>query len=125
MHKLLFILIVFLASISLEAYSKRIILISFSTKERADTTMASLPIKSPSLYALAKKHDFEIKLKKSGKYYIVIAEVFKSKEVLNSALKKIKKRFKGAYVSTYKYPKQESSLQTPVVKNLLKKYKKL
>ena len=111
MYRLLFLSFFIFMSVSLEAYSKRIILISFSTKERADSMMKELPALSPSLYTLAKKHNFEIKLKKSGKYYILIAEVFKDKKVLNTALKKIRKRFKGAYVSTYKY----SSKKVPKV----------
>ena len=117
MYRLLFLSFFIFMSVSLEAYSKRIILISFSTKERADSMMKELPALSPSLYTLAKKHNFEIKLKKSGKYYILIAEVFKDKKVLNTALKKIRKRFKGAYVSTYKY----SSKKVPKVeKKVLK-----
>jgi len=107
MNKLFLLLILLLASISLEAYTKRVILVSFSTQERAETMMKKLPILSPSLYALAKKHNFNIRLKKSGKYYIIVAEVFENRGVLNEALKKIKKRFKGAYVSNYTYPKKE------------------
>lgn len=73
MNKLFLLLILLLASISLEAYTKRVILVSFSTQERAETMMKKLPILSPSLYALAKKHNFNIRLKKSGKYYIIVA----------------------------------------------------
>lgn len=108
MNKLLLFLILLFISVSLEAYAKRVILASFTTEERADTMMQQLPTLRPSLYSLAKKHNFQIKLKKSGEYYIVIAEVFKDREVLNDALKQIRKSFKGAYVSTYKYPKKEA-----------------
>ena len=107
MNKLFFLLIILFASISLEAYAKKIILVSFSTQARADAMMEKLPKLSPSLYTLAKKHDFHVRLKKSGKYYILVAEVFTDKEVLNSALQKIRKSFKGAYVSNYKYPKKK------------------
>ncbi|MFT5661507.1 MAG: hypothetical protein ACI9TV_002153 [Sulfurimonas sp.] len=115
---LLFLLFSF-TSLSLHAYSKRIILISLSTQEGADAVIKELPTHSPTLYALALEYNFKIKLNKSGKYYIVSAEVFTDKKVLNIALKKIRKRFKGAYVGNYKYPKVIKKI--PVVKKKIPK----
>lgn len=124
MHKLLFVFLILFISISLEAYAKRIIFISLSTQERADAMMKKLPASHPSLFALAKKHDFQIKLKDSGKYYILVAEVFTDEEVLNTALKEIRKSFKGAYASSYKYPKKEVKKLIPEVKAVIPEVKR-
>ena len=110
MNKLLLVFILIFSSVSLQAYAKRVILSSFSTKQRAQSMLDKLPQISPSIYKLAKTYGFEIKLKESGKYYILYAEVFRDKKVLNNALKKIRKRFKGAYVSSYTYPKETKKI---------------
>lgn len=104
MNKIIFLLFLTLFSITLEAYSKKIILASFTTQEKADSMMASLPQRSPSLYKLAKKYNFDIKMKKSGKYHILVAEVFTEKETLLVALKNIKRRYQGAYATTAEIP---------------------
>ena len=107
MNKLLFLLIFIFSSVSLHAYAKRVILASYSTKDRAESMLKTLPTLSPTLYKLAMQHDFDVKIKESGKYYILFAEVFRDREVLNTALKKIRKSFPGAYVSSYQYPEVE------------------
>lgn len=104
MNKIIFLLFLTLFSITLEAYSKKIILASFTTQEKADAMMASLPQRSPSLYKLAKKYNFDIKMKKSGKYHILVAEVFTEKKTLLVVLKNIKRRYQGAYATTAEIP---------------------
>jgi hypothetical protein len=69
--------------------------------------MDKLPNLSPTLYRLAKEHNFKVELQQSGKYHIIIAQVFHEREVLNEALEQIRKRFKGAYVSNYSPPKEK------------------
>lgn len=105
MYKIVFLLFLTFFSITLEAYSKKIILASFTTQEKADEMMATLPQRSPSLYKLSKKYNFDIKMKKSGKYHILVAEVFTDKNTLVVTLKDIKKRYKGAYATTAEVPK--------------------
>ncbi|MDQ7059923.1 MAG: hypothetical protein Q9M43_01805 [Sulfurimonas sp.] len=102
MQRILYLLLLTAFSFSLEAYSKKIILASFSTEQRADAMIASLPQRSPSLYKLSQKYDFDIKIRVSGKYYILVAEVFRDKKVLDTAFKSVKKRFKGSYITNYK-----------------------
>lgn len=107
---LLFFLVVF--TVSLEAYSKKVILASFSTETRAQKMINELPKVSPSVISLAKKYNFKLKIRKSGKYYILVAEVFNDKKVLKTSLKEIRRRFKGAYVGNYK--PSDSTAQTKV-----------
>ena len=111
MKKLFLLLIFTFMVVSLEAYSKRIVLVSLSTQERADNLLKTFPSSNPSLYALAAKNNFGIKYKKQGKYYVVTAEVFTDEEVLNLALEQIRKVFKGAYVRRYTYPKIEPTIE--------------
>ena len=86
---------------------------TFSTQERADKMINSLPDRSPTVYKLAKKYKFNFKIRASGKYYILVAEVFKSKKVLNKSFKVIKRRFKGAYSNNY------VAVKKPEVKKVL------
>jgi len=121
MHKILFLLLLTLFSISLEAYSKKIILASFSTQEKADEMMATLSQRSPSLYKLAKKYNFDIKMKESGKYHILVAEVFIDKKILAIALKSMKRRYKGAYATDAEVPKITKKTIVNVVEKTIKK----
>ncbi|MDQ7044998.1 MAG: hypothetical protein Q9M32_03675 [Sulfurimonas sp.] len=119
MQRILYLLLLTAFSFSLEAYSKKIILASFSTEQRADAMIASLPQRSPSLYKLSQKYDFDIKIRVSGKYYILVAEVFRDKKVLDTAFKSVKKRFKGSYITNYKEIetlKVEKKVEKKVVK---------
>lgn len=115
MRTLFFIFFFILTSLSLEAYSKKIIMASFSTQERANKMMAELPTRSPTLYKLSKKYGFAIKMRESGKYYVLVAEVFTDRAVLNKALKSVRKIFKGSYVGNYKVVKSVPKTAKPVL----------
>ena len=99
MNKLLVSLLFLFVSVSLEAGAKKIILASFNTEEKAQSMLRELPQRSPSIYALSKKYNFDLKTRKSGKYYILSAEVFYNEKTLNIVLKKTRRYFKGAYIS--------------------------
>jgi len=106
MNKIFLLLAFIVLTSSLQAYSKKIVMATFSNKENATKMIESLPEVAPSVYKLSKKHKFIFKTRKSGKYYILIAEKFTDKKVLNTTLKKIKRAFKGAYSNNYTPPKE-------------------
>lgn len=108
MVKLVFIFFFIFTSVSLQAYAKKVILASFSSEKRAQKMMQKLPTLSPTLYALADEYNFEVKLKKTEKYHIIVAEVFTDRKTLIEALKKIRKSFKGAYVRAYTSPLEKT-----------------
>jgi hypothetical protein len=122
MRKLFFIFLFFIFSLtSLDAYSKKIIMISFSSKTKAQLMMKSLKKKNPSLFKLSKKYKFSIKMRRSGKYYILVAEPFKDKKILKKALKSIRKDFKSAYVNNYTEVKKTATKVVENKKPILKK----
>ena len=115
----LFLLLFFIFwSVNLSAYSKKIIMASFTTKERAQTMVNSLSTENSSLYKLSKEHKFAFNIRKSGKYYMLVAEIFTDKKVLKTSLKKIKKRFKGAYSNNYNPPKVSQTTEVKKVKKV-------
>ena len=83
--------------------------------------MATLSQRSPSLYKLAKKYNFDIKMKESGKYHILVAEVFIDKKILAIALKSMKRRYKGAYATDAEVPKITKKTIVNVVEKTIKK----
>jgi len=80
----------------------------------------SLPTRSPTVYKLSKKYKFSFKIRTSGKYYILVAEVFKSKKALSKSLKEIKRRFKGAYSNNYTPPVPKKKKEKEKVKKIVK-----
>lgn len=122
----LFLLLFFIFwSVNLSAYSKKIIMASFTTKERAQTMVNSLSTENSSLYKLSKEHKFAFNIRKSGKYYMLVAEIFTDKKVLKTSLKKIKKRFKGAYSNNYNPPKVSQTTEVKKVKKNVEVEKKV
>ena len=103
MNKLILILISIFLTISLSANQKKIIMMSFATKTRAQNSINALK-KDHFLYKLSKNYNFDFKARESGKYYILVAEVFHDRKTLNLVYKNIKKRYKGAYISNYTPP---------------------
>ncbi len=118
MNRVFLLLFFLVITVSLEAYSKKVILASFSTEQRAQNMLKELPKLSPTVFTLSKKYHFELKIRKSGKYHILVAEVFHNKKVLETFLKQIRKRFKGAYVSNHTLKikkKKPKSIEKPKV----------
>ncbi|WP_455757827.1 hypothetical protein [Sulfurimonas sp.] len=106
MNRFLLILLFIFFTVDLSAYSKKIILASFSSQERAQKMKDSLPQRTPTLYKMTKKYDFKFVIRKSGKYHMLSAEVFTRSKALDIVFKEAKKRFRGAY-----YNNQTSSLE--------------
>lgn len=101
-----FLLFFIMVNVSLEAYSKKVILGSFLTQERAHNEMKKFSKTSPIVVSLSKNNNFDLKVRKSGKYYIVVAEVFHDRKVLNAFLREIRKTSKGSYVSNHTVAKK-------------------
>lgn len=92
---------------SLQAYSKKIILSTFSTQEKAQKRLKSFEKsgrKYSELIKLAKKNSFKIYVRESGKYHIIVVEPILNKNVLNKAIKIAKLNFKHAYANSYTPP---------------------
>lgn len=108
MIKLLFILSFLFLSVTLNAYSKKIIFATYSTEDRALRMMKSLPKIIPNMNELSKQHDFKFKARASGKYFILVAEVFKDEKSLRAVYKVVKKNFSDAHISNYTPPQTNS-----------------
>jgi hypothetical protein len=124
MFRLLFLTIIIFSSLSLHAYQKKIVLESFTTQKRALIAKDSISKKSPELYDMSKEYDFEFSVKESGKYHILVAEVFRDKETILKAVKEARKVFKGAYINQStqnvqeKQEKQEKKVASSPIKEI-------
>ncbi len=96
------LLITFLYSNTFAAdYYKKIVIGSYPTQQSADKKLKSLLENLQSLEDIVKlqeEHEFYFVARKSGKYYIAIAEPFVDKIVLQSTIDAIRETNKGAYV---------------------------
>ena len=106
-NRVFLLLLCIVLTASLEAYSKKVILGTFSTELRAQNQMEQVLETSPIISSLSKKHNFDVKVRKSGLYYIIVAEVFYDRDVLNVFLKESRKTFDGLYVSNHTVSKTE------------------
>jgi len=114
MNRLFLIVLFLFLGTSLSAYSKKIVMTTFYTQEQSDDGLKTFIRRYPSLYKLSDTNGFDYKARKSGKYYILVAEVFKDRKILNSVYKKIKQKYKSAYVGNYSPP------SNPEIKTLKK-----
>jgi sulfur relay (sulfurtransferase) complex TusBCD TusD component (DsrE family) len=121
MKKVVLLVFALLMFTSLHAYTKKIIFASFSNMENAEKSFKTFQESSlfQKLEALAKKNNFEIHTRESGKYTIVVAEPFYSKEVLEQAYVIAKQMYKSAYINKYEAP------QVASLKNETQEQKKL
>mgnify|MGYP002713105958 CR=1 FL=1 len=96
------VLSLFILASSLDAYSKKIVIGSFSSKKNAKKLLRKLPKVIPQykeLKELLKAEGSTIHVRKVGEYYLVVAEMFTDKKVANKSLKIIKFFFKNAYMN--------------------------
>ena len=126
MKNILLLFLFVVLSSNLSAYSKKIILASFATHDRAQKMKNSLPERTPTLYNMTKRYDFGFVVRKAGKYYMLSAEVFTNEKALSIVYKEAKKRFKGSYfndqTSALKKKKQQSfEVEAPKVEILAPK----
>jgi len=103
MKKILFLILILSLTTLLQAYSKKIIFVSFSSEKRALNSLNLFKKSSnyKKLDKLAKENDFKIYTRASGKYYIVVAEPLLLRSVGVQAYKLIKKSYKHAYPAPY------------------------
>lgn len=105
--KILFVLFsLLLFSGSLEAYSKKIVLSTFSKKSGAIRMKAKIYKDYPSLVILSKKYNFDYLIQKNGNYYLLIAAPFHESKILQLSKKPLSKKFKGAFFLSYETPKK-------------------
>jgi len=101
--KIFFILLaVFLLTSSLQAYSKKIVIGAFSSEKNANKLLNKLPSEIAEYKELKKifdKNGASVKVHHTGKYYLLLVEVFSNKATLKKSLKIIKKKFKHAYIA--------------------------
>ncbi len=111
MNKLIFLIIFIFSSISLQAYSKNIVMAALDTEKRALGMIKGIPKESPSIYLLSKKYNFSFSVKKLGKYYLVLAGVFHNRKEIVIALKKVRKSYHGAYPAIATKIKEEVAVK--------------
>ena len=102
------LILLLILSSSAWGYSKKIIFSSFSDKQSAEKSLdkfLSTPQKSQKLMALAKNNEFQVHIRESGKYYIMVAEPIRDKTLLSKTIKIVKKSYKQAYANNYTPPK--------------------
>jgi len=120
---LLTLLLLLMAS-SMQAYSEKIILSTFSNEANAKKSLESFK-KTASyeeLSGLAKKNDFKIYARESGRYHIIVIEPIRSKKVRLQAYDIVKKDYKKAYVSRCAIPKKSEPKKLQVKqKEIIKK----
>ena len=107
MKSLIIILFFYILNID-AAYLKSIHVSSFANV--ADANKALVELKShvyvnKSIRELQHKWPFELKVRKSGNYYITLLEPFSNKEVLQEVLDTIRLAYKDAYVTRLKQNK--------------------
>jgi len=111
------IILLLILSSSAWGYSKKIIFSSFSAKQSAEKSLSRFlkSTKSAKLNSLAKKNNFEVYIRQSGKYYIIVAEPIRDKKLLLKTLKIVKKSYKQAYANNYTPPEIVEKIPKEVV----------
>jgi general secretion pathway protein D len=94
------VLLLLLISTTATAQEKvyKIVLGSFSTKQKADKGFYRLKTKHKHLLELQTKYDVKVLTKKSKNYYVVLFEGFLTNKSAKEALKEIKKVYPSAYI---------------------------
>ena len=100
------LILLLILSSSAWGYSKKIIFSSFTTKQSAEKSLSRFlkSAKSTKLNSLAQENNFEVHIRQSGKYYIIVAEPLTDKTLLLKTLKIVKKSYKQAYPNNYTPP---------------------
>jgi len=100
-----FYLILFILSgnISLQAYSKKIILGTFDNVKDANMLLnkAGTILKSKIFHNFSADNNFTAYVRTSGKYYILVIEPIKSKVLLDEIVSLVKPSFTDAFVKEY------------------------
>ena len=107
-----FLLFVFAVYAS-DTYSRSIVLSSYVRYKDANTALTSDNAKYKKFANISKyaqEHNFKIVIHKSGKYFVIVAEPFFSRDSLNKALKRIKEEFKHPFVTNYLGKKKSKPL---------------
>lgn len=100
----IFLLLLFISTLEAD-YLRTIRIGSFAKEKDAQESLVLLKefaSEHENLVDLELIHGFEFKERKSGKYYITIAEPFTSREVLQEVLNTLRLEYKGVYVTKLK-----------------------
>ena len=122
MRSIISIILLLFVAVSLEAYSKKVILSTLDNKADADKLFDKLDLSSSfkELRMFAKQHNLKISSRASGSSYILVIEPFKDKALVDKALALVRPKFKDAFVFDYVPVKQENSMVVDATKkNLL------
>ena len=94
------LLILFMAD-SIQAYSKKIVLGTFTTKERADRMFKQIKDSSKlkEIIKFMNQNNIHLHVRSLGKSNIIAIEPFESQELLIDGLKLTRAKFKGVFVS--------------------------
>jgi two-component system sensor histidine kinase/response regulator len=99
-------ILLLLSAVLLEAaYLRSIRVGSFETKQDAyiaHTDLVNYLGKYPQIDTLQREHQFEIKYRRSGKYYITLVEPFYERKVLQKVLDTLRIGYKDVYVTRLK-----------------------
>ena len=91
------------------SYLRTIRISSFFTEQDAENSFVkfqSYLLEHENLQRLEKENEFEFKVRKSGNYYVILAEPFTNKNVLQEVLDTLRKDYEDIYVTKL----QESTL---------------
>jgi len=98
------LIIIFITASTLDAYSRSVVIASYARYKDANTALTSTNkkyAKFAQISRYAKENNFGIVIRKTGKYFVIVAEPFFSKKSLNKALKRIKQDFKTPFITNY------------------------
>lgn len=99
--KLLFILLFAYVTLFGESYLRTIRIASFLEEKDAQTSLENVKLflqEHENLIHLKKENGFEFQVQKSGKYYVVLAEPFTNREVVQEVLDTLRLQYAGIYV---------------------------
>jgi len=101
---------------SMQAYSKKIVLGTFTTKERADRMFKELqkPLKSKEISSFIDENRINVHVRPLGKNYILAVEPFESKDKLIEGLSLLRPKFKGVFVSDTNVKKNKKDVKETV-----------
>ncbi len=122
------ILILLFLNFLLFANQKQIVLSSYSNTKNANTAKNSVNHyinKDKKLKKIFTKYSLKVKYKKHGKYFRVVVEPFNSSNVLKLVVKKLRIKFKDAYILNIAEKKAVKQIRKkPIHKKVVKQIRK-
>ena len=109
MKKILFFTLLIALTSSLQAYSKKIIFATFTSNKNAQKSLKSFQKTSEykKLSKLSIDNSFQVYVRASGNYFIVVAEPFYDRKIAVQAYKLIKIKYENLYANIYTPPEKQ------------------